>query len=86
MTTIGAILALLPLALGVGAGAALQKPLAISVIGGLTVSTIFTLIVAPVIYSAMEAFRRRPGHDDHDHQEIDFGVPQHTDPVGSTVD
>ena len=49
MTTIGAILALFPLALGIGAGAALQKPLAIAVIGGLCVSTLFTLIVAPVL-------------------------------------
>ena len=57
MTTIGAILALLPLALGLGAGAALQKPLAIAVIGGLLVSTLFTLIVAPVIYVALERGR-----------------------------
>ena len=54
MTTIGAILALLPLALGLGAGAALQKPLAIAVVGGLLVSTVFTLLVAPVLYVAME--------------------------------
>jgi multidrug efflux pump subunit AcrB len=50
MTTIGAILALLPLALGIGAGAALQKPLAIAVIGGLSVSVFFTLLISPVIY------------------------------------
>ena len=56
MTTIGAILALLPLALGLGAGAALQKPLAIAVIGGLTVSTIFTLLVAPVLFVALSRF------------------------------
>jgi HAE1 family hydrophobic/amphiphilic exporter-1 len=55
MTTIGAILALFPLALGIGAGAALQKPLAIAVIGGLCVSTIFTLLVAPVLYVALES-------------------------------
>ena len=53
MTTIGAILALWPLALGIGAGAALQKPLAIAVIGGLTVSTLFTLIVAPVLFVSL---------------------------------
>jgi len=61
MTTIGAILALMPLALGIGAGAALQKPLAIAVIGGLTVSTLFTLIVAPVLFVATERFRK-PGN------------------------
>jgi len=64
MTTIGAILALMPLALGVGAGAALQKPLAIAVIGGLTVSTLFTLIVAPVLFVATERFRRQSDHEE----------------------
>lgn len=54
MTTVGAILALFPLALGLGAGAAMQRPLAIAVIGGLSVSTVFTLIVAPVLFLAME--------------------------------
>ena len=59
MTTLGAILALLPLALGLGAGAALQKPLAIAVIGGLSVSTLFTLIVAPVLYVSLESLTRK---------------------------
>ena len=61
MTTLGAILALFPLALGLGAGAAMQKPLAIAVIGGLSVSTLFTLIVAPVLYVSLEGLTRR-GH------------------------
>lgn len=61
MTTIGAILALMPLALGLGAGAALQKPLAIAVIGGLSVSTLFTLLVAPVLYVSLEGLTRRKG-------------------------
>ncbi|MGI4789783.1 MAG: efflux RND transporter permease subunit, partial [Janthinobacterium lividum] len=59
MTTIGAILALMPLALGLGAGAALQKPLAIAVIGGLSVSTLFTLIVAPVLFATLEGLTRK---------------------------
>ncbi len=48
MTTCAAIAGLLPLALGVGAGAELQRPLAIAVIGGLAVSTAFTLLVVPL--------------------------------------
>ncbi len=59
MTTLGAILALFPLALGLGAGAAMQKPLAIAVIGGLSVSTLFTLVVAPVLYVASEQLKGR---------------------------
>ena len=40
----------IPLALNVGSGAELQRPLAIAVIGGLTISTIFTVIVIPTAY------------------------------------
>lgn len=50
MTTLCSLLGLLPLALGLGAGADLQKPLAIAVIGGLSLSTIFTLIFVPVVF------------------------------------
>lgn len=56
MTTLTAILGLVPLALGLGAGAEMQKPLAVAVIGGLTFSTAFTLLFAPLMYVA---FRRR---------------------------
>jgi CzcA family heavy metal efflux pump len=59
MTTCAAILTLFPLALGIGAGAAMQKPLAIAVIGGLILSTLFTLLVAPVIYASLSALKRR---------------------------
>ncbi|MGB7213400.1 MAG: efflux RND transporter permease subunit [Gemmatimonadales bacterium] len=47
MTTLCTLAGLLPLALGWGAGAELQKPLAIAVIGGLTVSTLVTLLLLP---------------------------------------
>ena len=57
MTTLTAILGLAPLALGIGAGAEMQKPLAIAVIGGLAFSTLFTLLFAPVLYLTI---RRKP--------------------------
>jgi multidrug efflux pump subunit AcrB len=47
MTALGAIMALLPLALGIGAGAQLHQPLAISVIGGFLVALPLLLIVLP---------------------------------------
>ena len=50
MTTATTVLALFPMALGLGAGDELRAPLAITVIGGLTVATILTLIVIPCIY------------------------------------
>ncbi len=53
MTTLCTILGLLPLALGFGAGAELQKPLAIAVIGGLSLSTIFTLVFMPVVFRGL---------------------------------
>ena len=54
MTTLATLFGLLPLALGLGAGAELQKPLALAVIGGLLLSTFITLLVMPVFYSLLE--------------------------------
>jgi len=53
MTTVTTVVGLLPLALGIGAGADLRAPLAVAVIGGLTSATFLTLIVVPVVYSLM---------------------------------
>ena len=53
ITTATTVLGLLPLSLGLGAGAELQQPLAIAVIGGLASSTLLTLVVIPVVYGAM---------------------------------
>ena len=52
MTTLAAIGGLFPLALGIGQGAEMERPLAIAVIGGLSTATIFTLLVIPVLYAA----------------------------------
>ena len=56
MTTLCTLFGLLPLALGLGPGADLQKPLAVAVIGGLALSTPVTLLVVPGLYAA---FTRR---------------------------
>jgi len=53
MTTLCTLFGLLPLALGIGSGAELQKPLAIAVIGGLSISTLITLVAMPVFYAAI---------------------------------
>ena len=50
MTTATTVLALLPMAFGMGAGDELRRPLAITVIGGLTVATLLTLVVIPCLY------------------------------------
>ena len=61
------------MALGLGAGAAMQKPLAIAVIGGLSVSTLFTLIVAPVLYVSLEGLTRRGHKNSEPHPETGSG-------------
>ena len=57
MTTLTTTLGLLPLAIGLGDGAELRAPMGITVIGGLLVSTLLTLIVIPVMYSIMDRKR-----------------------------
>ena len=59
MTTLCTLFGLLPLALGIGAGAELQKPLALAVIGGLGLSTLVTLLAVPSLYVAFRARRER---------------------------
>lgn len=59
MTSAIAIMTLLPLALGVGAGAEMQRPLAIAVIGGLAMSPLFALILAPTVLVALRSRGRR---------------------------
>lgn len=54
MTTMTTILALLPMAIGFGEGAEVRAPMAIAVIGGLSVSTMLTLILIPTVYSLVE--------------------------------
>jgi len=54
MTMLTTSLGLLPLAIGLGEGAEIRAPMAITVIGGLTISTLLTLIVIPVVYSLLD--------------------------------
>jgi Cu/Ag efflux pump CusA len=49
MTTIATLAGLLPLVLGIGAGSELQRPLAVAVIGGLSLSTMISLLVLPAL-------------------------------------
>jgi multidrug efflux pump subunit AcrB len=58
MTTLATLAALLPLLIGLGAGSALHRPLAIVVVGGLLFSTAATLVVAPAAAYLLSRFRR----------------------------
>jgi len=54
MTTGTTVLGLLPMALGIGQGAELRSPLAITMIGGMTLGTALTLIVIPLVYTLLD--------------------------------
>ena len=54
MTSLTTALGLLPMAMGFGEGSEVRTPMAITVIGGLVVSTLLTLVVIPVVYSLMD--------------------------------
>ncbi len=60
MTSLTAALGLLPLAYGIGAGSDMLKPLAIAVIGALTISVLLSLIATPTLYFVMRTFKQ-PG-------------------------
>ncbi|WP_157217500.1 efflux RND transporter permease subunit [Flavisphingomonas formosensis] len=59
MTTLAAAFGALPLAIGFGEGAELRRPLGIAIVGGLIASQFLTLLTTPVVYLALDRFRRR---------------------------
>jgi len=63
MTTLTTVFALLPMSLGLGAGAELQAPMARTVIGGLTVASLFTLFFIPTLYSLLESTKEKLGRN-----------------------
>ncbi len=62
MTTLTTLVGFLPMAMGLGEGAELRAPLAITVIGGLTFSTLLTLVVVPVLYQLIDRRTSLPAH------------------------
>jgi multidrug efflux pump len=63
MTTFAAILGALPLAISWGEGSELRRPLGITIIGGLLVSQVLTLLTTPVVYLYIDRWRPRKGDE-----------------------
>ena len=61
MTTMAALLGAVPLAIAVGPGSEIRRPLGITIIGGLLVSQMLTLYTTPVIYLLLDKLHRRFG-------------------------
>jgi len=82
MTTLTTILALLPLAIGFGAGAEMQADLARVVIGGLAASSLITLVFIPVVYVVANGIKDKLGTklDDFRHRRQDDGKKSSTSP------
>jgi hydrophobic/amphiphilic exporter-1 (mainly G- bacteria), HAE1 family len=59
MTTLTTVLGLIPMALSTGEGAEMRVPMAVTVIAGLTSSTVLTLVIIPVVYSLAHGFTER---------------------------
>jgi multidrug efflux pump subunit AcrB len=60
MTSAAMIAGMLPLAIGLGAGGSLYRPLAIAILGGLVTATLVTLVLLPTLYAMVERRRAEP--------------------------
>jgi multidrug efflux pump len=75
MTSFATIFGILPIAIGLGAGAESRRPLGLSVVGGMIFSTFLTLVLVPVVYMLLSRFTKR------EHFEEDTAATHEQSPV-----
>ncbi len=76
MTSFAALMGIMPIALGLGAGAESRRPLGLAVVGGLVFSQIITLYITPVYYTYLDQFQHWLGRHFHPRPAEDtFGPP-----------
>jgi HAE1 family hydrophobic/amphiphilic exporter-1 len=62
MTSATTVLAMIPMAIGLGSGEQLQRPLALTIIGGLVLTTVTTLIYTPILYQVAHRLGTEPAN------------------------
>jgi HAE1 family hydrophobic/amphiphilic exporter-1 len=74
MTSFATIFGVLPIAIGLGAGAESRRPLGIAVVGGMLFSTFLTLVLVPVVYTLLSRFTAK--------QKVAEAEPSEVKPIG----
>jgi HAE1 family hydrophobic/amphiphilic exporter-1 len=87
MTTLAAMLGMLPLAIGVGSGSEMYAPLATVVIGGLATSSLLTLFIVPAVYTFFDDMARKFRRSDKDlaHSHLVEPTPEAVEKIPAAV-
>jgi multidrug efflux pump subunit AcrB len=91
MTSLATVFGVLPLAIGIGAGAESRRPLGIAVVGGMLFSTFLTLLIVPLVYRLLGRYTHNAaesarGHDAETSMSHDAPAPAHAPAAASVLE